>query len=186
METIILMGPIGAGKSTLAKLLSAELGQPRCSYDEVKAGYRDKVGLNPKTAQSIHDAQGLYAMLTYMNRFKSQILGPIIDDHPGHIIDLGGGAQCFDEPEQVALARQAFDPISEIFLLLPTPDLATNIATLPGLKENYPINAYLIMHPTNTLFAKKTVYTLGKNPEETMHEIIGSLGQSNRIIPTTA
>jgi predicted Ser/Thr protein kinase len=38
METVILMGPIGAGKSTQAELLSKELEQPRCSYDEAKSG----------------------------------------------------------------------------------------------------------------------------------------------------
>jgi hypothetical protein len=33
------MGPIGAGKSTQAELLSQALGQPRCPYDEVKYKY---------------------------------------------------------------------------------------------------------------------------------------------------
>ena len=92
---------------------------------------------------------------------------------------MGGGAQCFDEPHQIERAGEAFAAVPEIFLLLPSPDLATNIAALPGLKENYPINAYLIMHPTNTLFARKTVYTLGKTPEETMRDILALIGKSN-------
>jgi len=29
-----------------------------------------------------------------------------------------------------------------------------------------------MMHPTNELFATDTVYTSGKTPEETMHEIV--------------
>jgi len=180
METIVLMGPIGVGKSTQAELLSRKLGQPRCSYDDVKEHYRAQVGFDRKTAQSIHDEQGLYAMLCYMNEFKSRILGPIIKDHPGHIIDLGGGAQCFDEPHQIERAREAFAAVSEIFLLLPSPDLATNIATLPGLKENHPINPYLITHPTNKMFARKTIYTLGKVPEETMREILALIGIPGR------
>ncbi len=182
METIILIGPIGAGKSTQAKLLSKKLGQPRCCYDDVKTHYRNKVGLNRELAHSINDEHGEYAMIAYMNHYKSQVLGLIINDHPGHIIDLGGGAQCFDKPQQVELARQAFDPISEIFLLLPSEDLATNITSLPGLKEDFPINTYLIMHPTNELFAKKIVYTLGKTPEQTMHEIMGLIGKPSKRI----
>ena len=176
MGTIVLMGPIGAGKSTQAELLSKKLGRPRCAYDDVKEFYRTRIGFDPATAQTIHDKQGLYAMLWYMNEFKSQILRPIIQDHPGHIIDLGGGAQCFDEPHQIERAREAFAGVSEVFLLLPSSDLATNIATLPGLKENYPINAYLIAHPTNKLFATKTVYTLGKTPEQTMCDIVAMMG----------
>jgi hypothetical protein len=61
--------------------------------------------------------------------------------------------------------------------------LATNIASLPGMREDYPINAYLIMHPTNQLFAKKTVYTLGKTPAETMREIIDRVGKATNECP---
>ena len=179
MDTILLIGPIGVGKSTQAELLSKELGKPRCSYDEVKYEYRKNIGYSDKMAQSIHDESGLYAMFSYMNEYKSIMLEHIISDHPGHIIDLGGGAQCFDEPHQVARAQKAFEKVSEIILLLPSQDLATNITVLPGLKQDYPINAYLIMHPTNELFASKTVYTLGKTPEETMHEIINLIAIPN-------
>jgi len=174
-DTIILTGPIGAGKSTQGKLLAEELGQPLCVYDEVKDNYRFKLGLNREKALAIQKKQGIYAMLVYMNEFKSQILKPIIDDHPGHIIDLGAGAHSFDEPHQVERARQAFKPAKKIFLLLPSQDLATNITSLPGIKQQYEVNTFLIMHPTNQLFATDTVYTLAKTPVEVMHEIVGLL-----------
>lgn len=175
MDTIILIGPIGAGKTTQAKLLSKNLGMPFCSYDAVKKIYWDELGLSKEEAHSIEKAHGTYAMLSYINEFKSKTVESIINDHPCHIIDLGGGAQTFDEPHQVERIRQVFEPIADIFLLLPSRDLATNIKTLPGLKEDLPINAYLIMHPTNDLFAKKTIFTLGKSPEETMNEIINQI-----------
>jgi shikimate kinase len=175
METIVLIGPIGVGKSTQAKLLAERLGMPRCSYDEVKGKYWKNLGLSKEKAHSIEKEHGVYAMISYMNEFKSKTVCAIINDHPGHIIDFGGGAQTFDEPHQVEMVQQVFEPIINIFLLLPTPDLETNIKSLPGLKEDYPINAYLILHPTNELFAKKFVYTLGKTPEKIADEIISQL-----------
>ena len=161
MGTIVLIGPIGAGKSTQAELLSKKLGQPRCANDDVKEYYRTRIGFDPKTAQTIHDKQGLYAMLCYMNEFKSQILGPIIQDHPGHIIDLGGGAQCFDEPHQIDRASEAFAGVSEVFLLLPSTDLATNISVLPGLKEDYPINALSNHSPHEQVVCDKNGLHIG-------------------------
>ncbi len=59
-------------------------------------------------------------------------------------------------------------------------DLATNINTLPGFKEGYAINTYIMMHPTNALFVKKMIYTLGKTPEEITREIITQIGKSNK------
>lgn len=175
METIVLIGPIGVGKSTQAKLLAERLGMPRCSYDEVKGKYWKNLGLSSEKAHSIEKERGVYAMISYMNEFKSKTVRSIIEDYPGHIIDFGGGAQTFDEPHQVEMVQQVFEPIKNIFLLLPAPNLATNIKSLPGLKEDCPINAYLILHPTNELFAKKIVYTLGKTPEIITNEIISQL-----------
>lgn len=178
MDTVILMGPIGAGKTTQSKLLAKKLDMPRCSYDEVKGKYWKKLGVNKETVDSIENEQGEYAMISYMNEFKSKTVESIIKDHPNHIIDLGGSAQTFDEPHQVEKVRSIFEPISNIFLLLPSTDLKTNINILPGLKENFPINAYLIIHPTNELLSKNTIYTLGKTPEETANEIISHINKN--------
>ena len=155
--------------------MAERLDRSLCSYDEIKGKYWDALGLSSEKAHSIEKEHGLYAMISYMNEFKSKTVCSIIEDHPGHIIDFGGGAQTFDVPHQVEMARRVFEPIESIFLLLPTPDLETNIKLLPALKENYPINAYLIMHPTNELFAKKIVYALGKSPEEITNEIISQI-----------
>ena len=174
-NTIIFTGPIGVGKSTQAKLLSEKTGQPLCVYDEVKDNYRFKIGLSREKALSISAEQGVYAMLVYMNEFKSKILAPIIDDHPGHIIDLGAGAHAFDEPHQVERARKAFESAKDIILFLPSNDLETNINALPGLKENYEVNTFLMMHPTNALFATKTLYTLNKTKDEVLQDVMEAL-----------
>jgi len=173
MDSIILIGAIGVGKSTQAQLLSEKLNMPRCSYDDVKGKYWQKLGLNTETAKYISKEYGSYAMISYMNEFKYKTVCAIVEDHPGHVIDFGGGAQTFDEPHQIAKVQAAFAPYANVFFLTPSTDLATNIKTLPGLKEDFPINAYLIMHPTNELLAKHTVYTLGKSPEMIRDEIIG-------------
>ena len=179
-DIIIFTGPIGVGKSTQAKLLGKELGQPVCVYDEVKDNYRYKIGLSREKALAINAEHGVYAMLEYMNEFKSKILEPIINDHPGHIIDLGAGAHSFEEPQQVERARRAFSSAKDILLLLPSSDLATNIKSLPGLKENYEVNTFLMMHPTNELFATKTIYTINKTPEEVSQDIMEQLEKYNK------
>jgi len=169
-KTIVLTGPIGAGKSTLAGLLSEDLMWPVCTYDEIKDKYRYKIGLSREKALDINKNEGAYAMIQYMNEYKSQILEPIIRDHPNHIIDLGAGAHSFDEPHQIERAKNAFNLVDEVMLLMPSKDLEVNIRSLPGFKENWEVNTYLIMHPTNNLFATKTIYTHGKSPDEILDD----------------
>ena len=178
-KTIVLTGPIGVGKSTLAGLLGSDLGLPTCTYDEIKDKYRNKVGMSREKALDINKNEGAYAMIQYMNEYKSQILEPIISDHPNHIIDLGAGAHSFDESHQVERARDAFKLVDEVVLLMPSTDLEININTLPGFKENWEVNTFLIMHPTNQLFATKTVYTHEKTPEEVLCDTKKSLGIEN-------
>ena len=174
-STIILIGPIGVGKTTQAKLLSHHLSLPRCSYDEVKGKCWKEQGLTKGDAEEIEREKGTYAMLSYMNEFKAETVASIVADHPGYVIDFGGGAQTFDEPHQVAKVVDAFEAVNNVFLLLPSPNVEESINALPGLKENLAINAYLIIHPTNAIYAKKTVFTLGKSSEQVMDEIIENL-----------
>ena len=174
-KTIVLTGPIGVGKSKLANTLGASLRLPVCTYDEIKDKYRYKIGLSREKALEINKNEGAYAMIQYMNEYKSQILKPIIKDHLHHIIDLGAGAHSFDEPHQIERARDAFKLVDEVVLLMPSEDLETNIKSLPGFKENWEVNTYLIMHPTNKMFATKTIYTYKKTPEEVLHDTIQSL-----------
>ena len=173
------MGPVGSGKSTQAELLSKKLRQPRCSYDEVKSGYLKELGFDEKSALVIEKEQGEYAMFCHMNKFRYQILRRVIDEHPGHIIDLSGDIHCYNESQQIDSTKELFNPINEIFYLLPSDDLATNINALPGFKEGFAINTYIMMHPTNTIYAKKIIYTLSKTPEEIANEIIGQIGKPN-------
>ena len=174
-NSIVITGPFGVGKTTQATLLGERLGMPVCVYDAVKDNYRYKMGLNRDKALSLLEDKGIYAMLVYMNEFKSKILQPIIDDHPNHIIDLGAGAHSFDEPEQVDRALKAFQDVKEVILLMPSNDLETNINSLPSIRENFDLNTFLIMHPTNEMLATKTVYTLSKTREEVLSDILSTI-----------
>ena len=50
---IILIGPIGAGKSTLAALLAERLGVPRCGMDIERWPYMQEAGYDPAVADEI-------------------------------------------------------------------------------------------------------------------------------------
>lgn len=48
---IILIGPQGAGKSTIGSLLSDRLGLPQCSMDTQRWGYYKEIGYDDAVAK---------------------------------------------------------------------------------------------------------------------------------------
>jgi shikimate kinase len=48
---IILIGPIGAGKSTVGSLLAVQLGLPQCSMDERRWHYYKEIGYDETLAK---------------------------------------------------------------------------------------------------------------------------------------
>jgi len=169
---IILLGPLGVGKSTIAAKLSSALGLPRCCYDEIKSGYLEGAGFELRQAHRIRDTKGMYEMCMYTNQFAVEVLERVLGEHPGHVIDLGAGSYCFEEAWQVSRAKEMFRSIKNSILLMPSADLATCILTLPGVRERRYMNTYFIMHPLNLALARHTLYTSGKTPELTTTEAI--------------
>ncbi|WP_375539720.1 AAA family ATPase [Oscillatoria sp. FACHB-1407] len=48
---IILIGPIGTGKSTIGRLLATKLNLPQCSMDEKRWDYYKEMGYDEEMAQ---------------------------------------------------------------------------------------------------------------------------------------
>ncbi len=171
-NTLVLMGPLGVGKSTLAALLSPVLGIPCCAYDDLKVEYLEEAGFDLEEAHRIRDTDGMHAMCMYTNRFGNDVLDRILSEHAGHIIDLGAGCYCFEEADQIARAEKTFAPIANAILLMPSNDLGVSIKSLPGVREKRYMNTYFIMHPLNETLSKHTVYTSGRTPEQSAAEIV--------------
>jgi adenylate kinase family enzyme len=58
---IILIGPIGSGKSTQGKLLSEKLEIPRCSLDDYRWDYYKEIGYDTDFADRLQKAGGFWA-----------------------------------------------------------------------------------------------------------------------------
>ncbi|GAB4210812.1 MAG: hypothetical protein OHK0022_44520 [Roseiflexaceae bacterium] len=185
---IVLIGPMSAGKSTIAEALSAQLGVPRCPLDELRWSYYDEIGYDNERAKQIAEAEGAAGLIRYWKPFEAHAVERVLADHPGEIIDFGAGHSVYDEPELLERVQRALAPVRTVILLLPSPndDESVEIANArlttlyeqegeplrPGVLE---MNATFVRHPANRLLATHTVYTKNKTPEETCEEIIQTI-----------
>lgn len=180
-QTIVLIGPICAGKSTIAGLLAERLGQPRVELDAIRWPYYEADGFDHDVARQIvaSDA-GMVGFLNYCKPFEAAAVERVVVDHPGSIIDFGAGHSVYDDATLFARVQRALAPVKHVVLLLPSPNADESIRLLnarfaalleaevgpvdPALLD---LNAHFVRHPSNARLATHTIYTLGQSPEAT-------------------
>ncbi len=173
---IILIGPIGAGKSTVAALLASKLDLPRVSMDDVRFGYYQEIGYDADFAKHKRETEGLEGIIRYWKPFEAHAVERLLASYTDCVIDFGAGHSVYEDETLFARVQRVLSPYPNVFLLLPSPDPDESIAILnerePWLRETSPnINEHFIRHPSNYTLAKFIVYNKGKTAQETCDEI---------------
>lgn len=181
---IVLIGPIGAGKSTLGELLAAHLDLPQCSMDELRWDYYKEIGYDEAIAQQKREAGGWH-LQDYWKPFESYAVGRLLADYHGCVIDLGAGHSVYEEARLFHPVKQVLAPYANVVLLLPSPDMDESIQILNERNSDLPdntrdINELFVKHSSNYELAKLTVYTEGKTPAESCDEILSQLKLSKK------
>lgn len=184
-SNVILIGPSGAGKTTLAKLLGAALGVPSLDLDKLRNAYYAEIGYVRAEAERVRAEGGMPALAAYWKPYEIYSVERLMQDYPtGHVIAFGAGQSVYDDPAQFERARVALAACT-VVLLLPSPDIEESIAILsarihaaePELPDSFfpvieQMNRMFMSHPSNARLATHTVYTAGKTPEQTRDEIL--------------
>ena len=178
---IVLIGPIGAGKSTLAKLLALELGVPRCCMDDARWPYMAEAGYDEGVKKRILAEERNYAnVFRYWKQFEAYVVERLLSEHRGCVIDFGGSQSVYEDEADFARVQRALAPYPNVVLVLPSPDLDESLRVLKGrvwdgVAGGFDFQEHFIKHPSNQKLARINVYTEGKSPEETCREILGRL-----------
>jgi len=189
-SAIILIGPLGAGKTTIGQLLAKKLGLPLCSVDNVRQYYYKKVGYNLSLGSKIGSSdQGVGGVLRYSKPFEAQMVQMVLVDYQGSIIDFGASNSVYDDEDLLTQVEDALAPYTNVILLLPTPDVEESAEILKNrliqmlakagktyTNELFELNRYFVEHPANHRLAKRVVYTKDKTPKSICDEIVQKLG----------
>lgn len=194
-STIILIGPICAGKSTLGKLLAEKVGLPHFVLDDNRWGYYEEIGYDIKMAAQIVESQGMLGLIRHWKPFEAHAVERAVAEYPNHVIDFGAGHSVYEDAALFGRVQQALVPIQNVILILPSPNLDESVAILNGRftqllqrevgevdQELLRLNEHFVRHPSNQKLAKWVVYTNGKRPEESCDEILQRLKANHHIL----
>lgn len=176
---IILIGPIGAGKSTVGDLISQALGIPQVSMDDIRYEYYKEIGYDEEYAAELRREKGFPALIAYWKPFEAHAVERLLSDHRDCVFDLGAGHTVYEDLALFEHVRLAMAPFRNVILLLPDPDVDTSLDIMesfdPVLTRDREINRYFLTHPSNARLARHTVYWRGLSPEETRDAVLAAV-----------
>jgi hypothetical protein len=169
---IILIGPTGAGKSTMGLLLADRLNLPSVSMDGVAEPYYNECNFGIAVFQRLRAEQGF--LTTHRQR--------VIAEYERVVLDLGAGHTHYENPVMFDRSSHAIAPCSNVILLLPSADLDRSVCLLrercrsaresDWIHDGYDFIEHWVKDSCNHDLATLTVFTEGKAPAETCAEII--------------
>ena len=168
-NSIIILGPMDVGKTTLASSLANTLNKPRCSLDEIQWSYLAETDFDHKKVKALLRTD-LEMFRLYADPYMVDVVERAILEHPGHIIDFGGGHTAFDDPNHANRIKTILAPIPLVLLLMPSAVTDVSQQMLPGPAEGKKMNPTFIEHPLQYELSKHVIYTHGKNADAVSRE----------------
>jgi broad-specificity NMP kinase len=184
---IILIGPIGTGKSTLARLLSEKLSIPRCCMDTLRWAYMKEVGYDEAVEKQIKEHEGWRGVFRYWKPFEAHMVERLLAEHPDCVIDFGASQSVYEDEADFARVQRALAPYPNVVLVLPSPDLDESVRMLKervwdGIAGGFDFHEHFVKHPSNHRLARIVVYTKGRSPEETRDQILEIIARREDVL----
>ncbi len=186
-HNIILIGPLGTGKSTIAEHLSIRTGLRNIPVDKLKWYYRLNNGYDLVKSRNILRTNGFSALIDYaQSYFGPREIHAILNQFSG-IVDLGASDTHSNDMRRMKELLHYLDGYPNVFLILPYPDENLTLQVLnKRLIQRYKddrlkgpvLNTYLekneefVRSTQNHVAAKHVIYTNDRSFEKIAEEII--------------
>jgi shikimate kinase len=185
IPSIILIGPVRTGKTTLADRLSKDLGLPRQSLDDLRWTYYGEAGFDFAHNKALEEAGRWNERRLYWSRHDPHAIRRILEEFgEGHVIDFGGSHSLHEDEGQLEEVKRIMAPHPYVVQVLPCNEPQESLRVLnerrgqPHMLYGFDLNERMLRHPSNYELAKYVIYNHGKTVEESSRELIETLGLS--------
>ncbi|KAG9496383.1 hypothetical protein J7337_012971 [Fusarium musae] len=178
--TIILIGPEGAGKTTIGKVLAERLNRELFSLDRHREELYAPFDYDGAHANKLYQQEGVGALLNYWKYFEYRAVVDILesalkpdDKFYGKILDFGAGHSIFENRKELDHVAELMTPYDGVFLILPCEDVDEALKIMEERRgHDLSYNRHFLSHPSNKTLAKHIIHTKDTDPERSADEIL--------------
>lgn len=188
--TIVLIGPMCAGKSSTAKILAERLSLPYIELDELRWAYYRELDAYEELVALLKSGEiGLLAQYGYWKPFEAHAVERVVQEYPNCVLDFGAGHGVYEDEALLARVQHALSTVAHVILLLPAPDVAEATAVLNARfaqllqevagtvnPEALQLNEHFVQHPSSRRLATQIVYTGDLMPEAVVEMVLQQIG----------
>ena len=172
-NSILLIGPMGSGKTTMGNLLSEKLNMQQISLD-----HREQLAQLYKKSGHFKNFKEFEFFLT------STVLTHLQEPS---VVDFGAGHSIYEDPFMFLEMKHLIEQFSHVILLIPSEEKEESLSILNeqrGIEkgsQRAKDNAHFVYSPCNEKLATLIQYTKGKNPSEITDELLTKLEEKTKI-----
>ncbi len=185
---LVLIGPAGAGKTTLGDAVARLTGRPFVDIDAVAGPYYEEVGWSVSRLRERIRQVGRVAAESEWEPARAHAVERVVADHPGAVIALGAGHTCYSDSGHAARVRAALDRCSTVLFVLPDPDVARSLENLRVRSARTKGTDWIVdghdflsewLHDTfSRSLATRIVHTVGETPRQTAERVVRLAGRT--------
>lgn len=178
---IVFLGPMGAGKSSVARVLANATGIQQVPMDDVRWYFYFKNGYRLSDEDACSSFREKFEL---WKPFEVDAIERAIQDFPNCIIDFGAGHAHHENPEHRERVERAMAPLNNTFYLIPDESNARTLEIcgqrirdtyLTDSSELLEVNSIIVNSGLSRRLAKHTVITGEKTPEQVAIDILSLL-----------
>jgi hypothetical protein len=179
---LILIGPAGAGKSTLGLPLADRLNLPSVSMDGVAEPYYNECNFGIAVFQQLRAKQGFLTTHRQWEPVRAHATERVIAEYGRVVLDLGAGHTHYENPVMFDRVQKVISPCPNVVFLLPSADLDRSVHLLKErclserggdwVQDGYDFIEHWVKDSCNHDLATLTIFNERQTPQETCEEIL--------------
>lgn len=179
---IVFIGPVCAGKSTLARALSIELGVRYVPLDAIRFYYFLQSGFSFIEMMDKPDSK---AVVRYWKPFELEAVERVVSDFSDSVLDFGAGQAHYTDPERITRLESILEPIPNVLHVVPSldADRAEQICierdkhrSSTGWDSTWEeFTRAMVRSECFRCVAKHTIVTGDRTPQQSLEDVLAAL-----------